>query len=426
MNQDTASGQNKRVLLVHPTGNQNVRQVAQALHESGSLAGFYTTVATDPDSWLTRILPRKMQRDLMRRSFPNLPRELIHAQPWSELARQLVSRAGLSIHSKEENSFFGVDAVYRRLDCKVARELATGRTAPTAIYSYDDCALHCFEAAGKRGIKRIFELPVVHYRAVEEIIRIERELNPLWIQSFGGVNDSAKKLARKDEELRQADAIFVASSYCAATLNLFPEPLNKPIYTINYGAPLPGPPRQLTNRAAPLRILYVGSLTQRKGISYLFQAIDQLSVAHEFTLVGSVNPKYQSRALLNALGRFRWLGTLPHHEVLAVMRAHDVLVFPTLSDAFGLVILEAMAQGMTVITTPNSAACDVIQHGENGLVVPIRDANAITEQLTRLSEDRELLFRLGEASRCTAEQRSWARYRSEWNTAVNECLLTLS
>ncbi len=425
MNKESVTGTGQGVLLVHPTGNQNVRQAAQALHESGRLAGFYTTVAWNPASSLAKFLPTKVLRELLRRSYPDLDPNLIHTQVWNEMARHLLYRAGISIHSNAEKSFFGVDATYRRLDRKVAHDLSARRATPTAIYSYDDCALQCFQVAGRLGIKCIFELPAVHYRAVDEMIRLERELNPEWIECLGGVHDSPEKLARKDEELRRADAIFVASSYCAKTLKLFPEPLNKPVYTINYGSPPPGPPRQITRRTDPLRILYVGSMNQRKGISYLFKAVEQLAVAHEVTLIGGVNPKYKCNVLLNALGKFHWLQTLPHDEVLAEMRTHDVLVFPTLSDAFGLVILEAMAQGMAVITTPNSAACDVIQHGENGLVVPIRDANAITEQLTRLAEDRELLHRLGEAGRRTAEQRSWARYRAEWSAAMDQCLQRL-
>jgi glycosyltransferase involved in cell wall biosynthesis len=425
VNEQRSPSQIERILLVHPTGNQNVRQAAQALNESGNLAGFYTTVAWNPESRRARLLPVKMQRDLGRRAYLNIPQELIHSQPWSEMMRQFVGRTGLSIHNRDEKSFFGVDAIYRRLDRKVARELRAGRIKPTAIYSYDDCALHCFKAAGELGIKRIFEQPTVYHRAVEEMIRTERELNPEWINCLSGVNDSADKLARKDEELRRADAVFVASSYCAATLKLFPEPLNKPVYTINYGSPATGPQKKLTSRTDPLRVLFVGSMNQRKGISYLFRAIEQLSVAHEFTLIGGLNPKYKCKPLIDGLGRFRWLQSLPHNEVLREMRAHDVLVFPTLSDAFGLVILEAMAQGTVVLTTPNSAACDVIEHGVNGLVVPVRDTDAITAQLTRLAEDRNLLYQLGEAGRRTAEERSWARYRAEWSGAIVECLQTL-
>lgn len=422
VNEQEIPAQSGRVVLVHPTGNQNVRQAAQALYEHGMLAGFYTTVAWDPDSWLAKLLPARLARNLGRRAYQHIPQELIHAQPWSELMRQFVSRTGLGIHNLDEKSLFGVDAIYRRLDLQVKNDLEAGRTRPTAIYSYDDCAFHCFKAAGKLGIKRIFELPTVYYRAVEEMIRMERELNPEWITCLSGVNDSAEKLARKDEELRRADAVFVASSYCAETLKFFPEPLNKPVYTINYGAPAPGPPKTITDRKQPLRVLYVGSMNQRKGMSYLFKAIDRLQVEHEFTLIGGVNSKYKCDALTEALGKHKWLQTLSHHDVLQQMRWHDVLVFPTLSDAFGLVILEAMAQGTVVLTTPNSAACDVIEDGVNGVLVPVRNADAITAQLTRLAEDRETLHRLGEAGRRTAAEHSWARYRAEWAGAISECL----
>jgi alpha-maltose-1-phosphate synthase len=415
----------ERVLLVHATGNANVRQSALALLESDQFAGFCTTFAWNPERRLSHFLPKRLNSELNRRAFFGIPIDRIYTYPWNEVVRLAASRLGYPMLYSGETALFGVDAIYQGLDRRVTRDLKRGKRfqpKPTALYSYDDCAYHCFQEAKQQGMKLIYELPTVYHRSLIKIIQEERELNPEWINAWIGSNDSPEKLARKDQEIRSADAIFVASSYCAQTLKLFPEELHAPVYTINYGSPSVGLERALTTRDEPLRILYVGSMNQRKGISYLFQAVEQLAVDYKLTLIGGMSAIYKTKILTDALAKYNWIDSAPHSEVLRMMRQHDVLVFPTLSDAFGLVIPEAMAQGTVVITTPHSAAPDIIESGVNGFIVPIRDADAITAHLTHLSEDRNYLATMSEAARRCAQQRSWAKYRSEWATAIAECL----
>ena len=86
----------------------------------------------------------------------------------------------------------------------------------------------------------------------------------------------------------------------------------------------------------PLRVIYVGRLEQLKGISYLFEALDRLGRGYELTLVGA-RPLDPCPPLDQALQHHRWIKPVPHSEVLELIRQHDVLVFPSLCDGFGLV-----------------------------------------------------------------------------------------
>ena len=79
------------------------------------------------------------------------------------------------------------------------------------------------------------------------------------------------------------------------------------------------------------------------------------------------------------------------------MRNHDVLLFPTLFDGFGLVITEALSQGIPIITTINSGGPECIRHGIEGFIVPIRDTSAIIEYLDQLDKDRDKLRYMKEA-----------------------------
>ena len=400
----------KRVLLVHPTGNANVRQTALALAEARLLAGFHTTIAWRPENAVARLLPAGTRAELERRSFPGIPAERIQTHSWREMMRLLAIRRGWSSLTRHEAGRFSFDAVARALERATAAEVRRG-AAIDAVYAYDTCALEIFEAARERGVKRIFDLPTGHYRASFKITDEERELKPEWASTLAGIYDSAEKLARKDRELELADTIVVASSFTAETLKSYPGAIDAPVRLIPYGAPPVGEPRRPTRREDALRVLFVGQMGQRKGIAYLIEAIDSLArggPAVELTLLG--RPIATPPVLRAAFERHRWIESAPHAQVLRLMREHDVLVFPSLFDGFGLVILEAMAQGTVVIATPNTAAPDLLDDGRDGWIVPIRSADAIAEQLARLAGDRDLLAGMSEAARQSAARRTWSEF----------------
>ena len=103
---------------------------------------------------------------------------------------------------------------------------------------------------------------------------------------------------------------------------------------------------------------------------------------------------------------------MPHGDLLREMRQHDVLVLPSLFEGFGLVILEAMAQGLVVIATPHTAAPDIFDDGIDGFIVPIRSSAAIAEKLQLLEGDRARLREMKMAAHKKAQLHRWEHYRS--------------
>jgi alpha-maltose-1-phosphate synthase len=405
------------VLLVHPTGNAFVRQTAAALDQAGMLSGFYTTIAWQPGNAIDRVLPAGWRAELARRSYPGIPPKLVHSSSWREMIRLAAVRWRWENLVRHETGRFSFDAISRALEGEVAAVVRSGARLD-GVFAYDACALDVFKAAKERGARCVYDLPIGHYRVWQRMIEEEREREPVWAPTLAGLNDSAAKLARKDREIELADAILVASSFTAETLKSFPRPIAAAIHRIPYGAPPVGEPRQLTRSEDPLRVLFVGQLGQRKGLGYLVAAMDRLQVPATLTLLG--RPVATPPAMQKALQRFRWIESAPHARVLEIMREHDVLVFPSLFEGFGLVILEAMAQGTVVIATPHTAAPDIFNDGLDGFLVPIRSADTIAERLTRLAEDRDLLARMSEAARQTAARCTWDEYRRGIVEAVTE------
>jgi starch synthase len=390
-------------VLVHPTGNAFVREAALALAEGGLLEQFHTTLAFFGNDW---------RGEFRRRAYPEALRKFTRLHPQREAVRLVAARLGWEFLLRHETGWASVDAVYRSLDRNVARKVSSG-----AVYCYEDGALETFRAAKRRGAATIYDLPIGYWRAARRILSEEAERKPEWVPTMPGLRDSPEKLQRKDGELQFAGRIVVASSFTKSTLGECPFPI-APVSVVPYGADEPSDEVR-ARRIGPLRILYVGSLSQRKGIADLFESVEPLGSHVELTLIGA-KPGFACVALEKALARHRWIPSLPRERILEEMRRHDVLVFPSLFEGFGLVVTEALSQGVPVITTPHTCGPDVIKDGAEGFLVPIRDAAAITEKLECFASDRGLLAEMSQAALNKARSLSWADYRRRIVEVVSE------
>jgi glycosyltransferase involved in cell wall biosynthesis len=98
-------------------------------------------------------------------------------------------------------------------------------------------------------------------------------------------------------------------------------------------------------------------------------------------------------------GRLRHLGTLPRQELAAAVKAADIFVFPSYSEGFPVVVLEAMAAGLPVVATPVGALPEVLKNGVNAIFVSPGDIDALARTLLELARQPELRERMGQANR---------------------------
>lgn len=408
------------ILFSHPTGNANVRYAALGLQQAGLLGELWTCLNARAGSALNRFLPGSLARQLNRRSFPATLQPYVRTYPWKEFSRLLAPRLKLGHLARHEKGILSVDAVYQSLDRKVSRRLQT-KAGWTGVYAYEDGAAFSFREAKIRGLKCFYDQPIGYWRAARSLLLEEAEREPAWASTLIGNEDSEAKTARKDEELALADVVFVASSYTLQTLSQAPQ-LTAPIVVIPYGAPLrplQAPRRLKREPNGRLRAIFVGSLGQRKGLSYLFEACRSLGTSVELTVIGTP-PLRPCRALDDELKRIRWIPSCPHAQVLEEMATHDVFVFPSLFEGFGLVLLEAMAMGLPVITTAHTAGPDLFEDGREGFIVPIRSAEAIAEKLDLLRREPERIEAMGKLAATRAATFTWETYGSRLAARVAE------
>lgn len=399
-----------KVILSHPTGNSFSRYAAKGLLDDKSLKSFYTTVATFPGGVLDLLSDISTFSDLKRRKYDLSLKPYTKAWPWIEMGRMAAAKAGFTELIKHEHGRFSVDAVYESIDKRVAGDLYKAhKDSKLAVYAYEDGALHSFTEAKRLGIPCLYDLPIGYWRAARNLLEEEIERWPEWVATLTGFRDSVEKLARKDEELKLADRIYVASSFTARTLADYPGTL-APIEVIPYGFPPVVERRIYSNPTGRrLKLLFVGGLSQRKGIADLFAAVKNIGNQVELTIVGR-KTDLACPALDAALALHKWIPSLPHAQVLDLMQEHDVLIFPSLFEGFGMVITEAMSQGTPVITTDRTAGPDLIQHGENGWLVKAGSTNALQEQIEELMASPEKIAIAGVAAMESARLRPWGKY----------------
>ncbi|MFC3198968.1 glycosyltransferase family 4 protein [Parapedobacter deserti] len=407
-----------RVSIAHPTGNANVRNAVEGLLQAGLLGSFYTTIALFPGTLAYGISGVGPLKEFRKRTYAAALKPYTQAYPANELCRLLSEKAKLTSFVKHENGRFCIDRIYHALDKKVARNTK----AFDAIYAYEDGALASFQAA-KPNIRCLYDLPIGYWRAMHQLLAAERINRPEWSATLTGLKDSDRKLRRKDAELALADHIFVASTFTKSSLALYPGKL-PPIDVIPYGFPeiANGKPYSILS-GQKLKLLFVGGLSQRKGIANVLEAVDYLKPYVELTIVGRKTAE-KCVPLEAGLQQHRWIPSLPHRDVIALMREHDVLVFPSLFEGFGLVITEAMSQGTPVITTHRTAGPDLITHDDNGWLVDAGSTPALIAQIERLLSNPMMIKANGLAALESARKRPWPVYGRELAEKIKEVTVT--
>ncbi len=220
-----------KVLLSHPTGNQNVRGALDALDGAGMLAEFWTCLS-DTSPFL-RFMPGNLSGAFARRSFPQVKSAPIYTVPGRELCRLAALRLQWKWITQSFSSPFHDHSVARAFDARVAKRIAA--RPPDAVYAYDVGAVQAFRAAKREGTRRIYELQTAHWTFVQETFDAEARLRPEFASTIR-VSIAKEKQARLDEELALADLILVPSRFVARSLAS--AGVSAPIEVVPYGAPV--------------------------------------------------------------------------------------------------------------------------------------------------------------------------------------------
>jgi alpha-maltose-1-phosphate synthase len=398
------------VLFGHPTGNPNSHNAALAYLEAGVLDRICLTwmpsVRTIDILKSFRPLRPSAQR-LGRRQFPPLSRVPKVQGRVGEIYRLLMR--GLA------SNYYLSDQANRWLMRTMARECH--RSTVTAVHAYEDCSLWQFVEAKRLGKACVYDMPICYYPAVQKALAESHQKYFDWLPTnwFPTVDD--RRLEQKRQEMMLADLTLVPSRYVEATIREFYP--RKNIARAPYGVDAefwtPGP---IHKPPEPLRFIYAGQASLRKGTPFLIEAWSKAEIRDaELVLVGPWLLADSKRASLPP--SIKWFPSCSSQALRDRYRESDVFVFPSLAEGFGLVLLEAMACGLPAIASERTIGPEIITAG-SGFITPTGDLARLVELLRWFDRHRDDLPVMGREARAQAARWTWSHYRSLVIEAVSK------
>ncbi|HKP12270.1 MAG TPA: glycosyltransferase family 4 protein [Blastocatellia bacterium] len=405
---------NPKIVLSTPAINPFAQQVGRAFFEAEMLARLATSFVDRPEVRWRKTLCRlagyariNLERQLRRRSITEVPLSLVADYPLREAIRVGVGRLGVDKRLLDVVFHWGNDG----FDKWVANQMLGGSRA---VYGYEYACLATFQSASQKGMARIYDVPAPEHDFVHAILDKEVEGYPELhtpYQKYIKARHAARTERRRKEwqlaDLVIANSEFTKASYASSGLDV------SKVRVVPYGAP-PVSHEGLDGGGSenePLRFLWAGTFSVRKGAHHLLEAWRQLRADRHARLDVFGAMQLPDSLREGVSDSITFSGTVPHAELYALYRRADVLVFPTLCDGFGLVVTEAFSQGLPVITTNRAGAADLVRHGVNGLIVPAGDVEALREALDWCLTHRKEVRAMRQAALDAAAGWQWADYR---------------
>jgi glycosyltransferase involved in cell wall biosynthesis len=405
-----------KILFGHPTGNPNSHQAALAHYQAGQLAAF--CVPWMPSAMTLKILSsmpklRGLAQRLARRRFGPLdPAPKIQGRS-GELRRLLLRARG---RANEGLSYEANDW----LMCTMARECRRA-----------DVSLWQFEEAKRLGKACIYDMPIGYYPWWEEKqAQLATQFSD-WLPPGGLPSNRWVRPEQKRREMELADLVLAPSTFVRDTILQFHP--DKKVALAPYGVDVEfwRPKAEILKAETlksdgakhnisdfqdfsvsafrPLRFLYAGQCSIRKGIPVLLEAWRKADLRDAtLTLVGSW--QLADARLKDLPAGVEFVGPVSREKLRDAMAGADVFVCPTFFEGRTLAVGEALACGLPVVTTVASGMTDLVDD-TCGRIVPTGNEEALIEALCWFAAHREKTPTMKAVARAKAESCTWANYR---------------
>ena len=384
----------QKFVVSHPTGNTFVRALLNQLNTQNQLEKFFTTIGAGEgaNSLISAFSGEKRQ-------YP-IADKLISRQ-WVQEAIRLLSKGN------QEKKRRRVDLSYQTLDNKVSRELSNHSSQVS--HAYEDGCSASFARAKQLGMQCSYELPIAHWGTVRRLLAEEAERYPEWEPTLESTREPEEKLFRKEEELRLADRITCPSQFVLDSIPL--EIRHKtPCQISPFGSPPCEPVDfEYSPKDDTLKLLFVGSMSQRKGLADLFKAMKLLK-GEPISLSILGQPSMPMEFYRKKFAAFEYFTPCSNYKVREIMKAHDALVLPSIVEGRALVQQEALSCGLPIIVTPNAGGEDLVEERITGHLVAIRSPEKIAEAICAMIENKNPKEEIQKLCQKKATQYTWANY----------------
>lgn len=397
--------QTKKFIVSH-AGKQHSYHLAKALLDGNLLEAFYTSSYVGHPA-LQKLILASGNTFFTRRFKEGLGNPYVHSH-WSFEAKEFLMRMLQGKSLAVQNQVYQRDVDFDRMMASKMKDLKG-----THFWGFQGSCHDSLLSAKDSGKVAICELATAHVVLARKILNEEALLKPDWADSIDNLYFPKAYEKRLEMEPQVADWVVAASEFTKFTVTESGIPESK-IKVLPLGFEADKIPFSLSSNGfskRPLRLLFAGTITQRKGIAYLLDAMKLLGGGSEIELhlVGGIQGS--GAAFQQQKGKSIYHPPVSQYEMFQLYKNYDALVLPTVFEGFGLVIVEAMAAGLPVITTSHSMGPDAVEQGKNGWIVPIRDVEAIGHAISELRAKSDEEFEsMRIFARESALKFTWERY----------------
>jgi len=295
--------------------------------------------------------------------------------------------------------------------CKLVVE--SGLPACQAVFCFSSVAKEVFERLRGTGANRVLDQGIPPLAYEDRLVREQEAAYADWARPRPPVAGVEEYAERQREEWALADVILCPSGFCRNALSVEGAPLEK-VRLLPFGIH----PRFFSTKKnrgsignSALRVLFAGNTPIRKGLPDLVLALERLASSRVEAVFAGETSTLTPYGLHRASRVGSLLGNIPRTTMQDQYLQADVFALPTVSDVFPAVVLEAMAAGLPVITTPNCGCADVVRDGVDGFIVPIRAPDRIAEKLELLATNPALRAEMGHNAAERAKEYTLEKYR---------------
>jgi glycosyltransferase involved in cell wall biosynthesis len=417
---------NRYKIIVAHSSKQHSFHTANALNKQGYLYKYITTVYDKPMSW-TRLIKIFLKRKDKQKATTRRNLDLDNSQilQFCELrslfllfiVRLSILRKLFPNYRQNLNDTFGKKVAYYAIKEKV-----------DAVITYDTSAFVCFKILQTKApqIRRILDMSIANQLYLKDIYKKDAYCfsDSCVIKEQKLLTFNRKLLKQIAHELLLSDYFLVGSHFVKKSLE-YNKIDNEKIYIVPYGVNINKfhDLKKQTNDELPLKLIFVGGVSYRKGIHHLLDVVSQFSEKEvQLTLVGrfSENADYYKRYVLK--NNIHFMGFVIHDVLANIYNQADVFVLPSLAEGFAQVSLEAMSCGLPVICTENSGCNDAVIDFINGFVIQAGDRDALRERIEWFILHKSYLLEMSNNARKTAVNYTWEHYYSKINLAIEQIL----
>lgn len=401
-----------KVIVAHPQQQHSYR-LATALERRGELCKYVTTVYMKPGSLtslIAKALPPFWKKKATGRRCDDLcDSDVVQFCEMKGLMTLFCYNISFASSYYDRMRRFAEDA----FAVKVAK-LAASVNAD-AVVGYDGCSATLFEKLRELSPEtvRIVDMSAANALYLRTVYERDVKLKPEYSASIKGWSRiwDPVDVERTKCELASADAFLCGSSFVANSLSFSGVSMDR-CEVCHYGVDINAFPfheRSEKGLEMPLTFVYLGQVSEHKGVSWLFEAFSYFESSQaKLICVGKVNLPDSITSKLPSNVELR--GMVQHDDVSRLLLSSDVMLFPSLGDGFPLSIMEGFASGLPVVCTENTGAADCIVEGENGFVVPIQDSDALRDRIGWFISNREQIPRMAKAAREHVLTYTWDNY----------------